>query len=69
MTAIAPLEWGHNSRLVSFEVARTIKGKADRVISLWTGSGGSDCGIDFRPARTYIVLARYLIADRCGGSE
>jgi hypothetical protein len=73
MAAQPPLAWLYGSRQVSFEIERAIKGTAEHTISLWTGSGGGDCGIDFNPALTYLVLARYdsghrLIADLCGGT-
>jgi hypothetical protein len=68
-----PLQWKYGIRQISFKVAKAIKGTAEQTISLWTGSGGGDCGIDFKPERTYLVLARYdsgrtLIADVCGGT-
>jgi hypothetical protein len=73
MPAQPRLPWTYGLRQVSFEIERAIKGTAVHTISLWTGSGGGDCGIDFRPALTYLVLARYdsghrLIADLCGGT-
>lgn len=70
----ALFEWGPGNGVhVSFEIATAIKGTTDRVISLWTGYGGGDCGIEFNPALTYFVLARYddrgtLTAALCGGS-
>jgi hypothetical protein len=73
MAAQPPWAWKYGSRQVSFEIARAFKGTAEHTISLWTGNGGGDCGIDFQPALTYLVLARYdsghrLIADLCGGT-
>ncbi|MEA2339840.1 MAG: Tissue inhibitor of metalloproteinase [Thermoanaerobaculia bacterium] len=69
-----PLNWGPgNGVRVSFDITSAIKGTRDRVISLWTGYGGGDCGIDFHAGLTYIVLAHYdahgtLIAAICSGT-
>jgi hypothetical protein len=69
------LDWGPGNGVhVSFEIAKAIKGTRDRVISLWTGYGGGDCGVTFQPALTYIVLARYnargtLLASICSGTS
>ena len=67
-------DWGPgNGVRVSFDVTTAIKGTRDRVISLWTGYGGGDCGIEFYAGLTYIVMARYdahgtLVAAICGGT-
>jgi|GEM_PF-6078788 len=69
-----PPEWGPGyGTHVSFDITSAIKGTRDRAISLWTGYGGGDCGVEFHAGLTYIVLARYdahglLVASLCGGS-
>jgi hypothetical protein len=66
--------WGPNSgTAVSFQVGRPLKGTADRVISLYTGQGGGDCGFTFMTGLTYLVFARYdeygtLITHICSGT-
>ena len=70
----ASIPWGpENGTLASFQITRPLKGTTDRAISLYTGHGGGDCGVDLREGLTYLVFARYdrygaLITSMCDGT-
>ncbi|RIW34649.1 hypothetical protein D3H55_09035 [Bacillus salacetis] len=51
---------------IIFEVHETWKGASDSQILITTGSGGGDCGIEFREGEDYLVYARQ--SDMYGGS-
>lgn len=53
--------WG---RKVTFEVSNVFKGTQSRLIELWTGQGGGDCGIDVAEGVTYLVFAHWSRAGR-----
>jgi hypothetical protein len=44
-------------RKVSFEVTATYRGSAGKTAEILTGSGGGDCGFDFREGKDYLVYA------------
>ena len=45
------------SRRVQFTVTRVWRGEPGSSVTLMTGSGGGDCGYNFRPGRKYLVFA------------
>ena len=45
------------SRRVSFAVAETFRGSVKDATAVYTGSGGGDCGYDFRRGKSYLVYA------------
>ncbi len=49
--------WTGRPVRVTFDVAQVWKGPAERHIMIRTGTGGGDCGIDFRLGEDYIVYA------------
>lgn len=55
-----PTSWGpgYGQRVV-FEILAQWKGEAERTLTVWTGLGGSDCGILVRPGDTYLVYATH----------
>ncbi|HUK29632.1 MAG TPA: hypothetical protein VLV89_00870 [Candidatus Acidoferrum sp.] len=52
------VEIGSNGgRTVTFEVLQAYHGVTERIIELTTGSGGGDCGYDFKEGANYLVYA------------
>jgi hypothetical protein len=55
------------SRRVTFAVAERFKGVDGRLIDVLTGSGGGDCGFNFRVGSSYLVFAyRHPVTGRLG---
>ena len=52
---VEPEMWG--SRRVSFVVRESFKGIGERIVDVLTGSGGGDCGFDFKTGSSYLVFA------------
>jgi hypothetical protein len=50
-----PEMWG--SRRVTFVVRESFKGIGERVVDVFTGSGGGDCGFGFTTGSSYLVFA------------
>ncbi|RTE11448.1 LPXTG cell wall anchor domain-containing protein [Paenibacillus whitsoniae] len=48
---------GGMAKAVRFEVSRVWKGEAASEIIIYTGSGGGDCGFDFKEGQEYLVYA------------
>src|SRR5688500_14622920 len=49
--------WPGGSRRATLTAERWWKGRRGRALSVWTGSGGGDCGAGFVVGRRYLVLA------------
>jgi hypothetical protein len=47
----------YEDRLIAFEVERSYRGSVGKTAEVVTGSGGSDCGYDFREGQQYLVYA------------
>ena len=47
----------HASRRVTFAVRESFKGIGERVVDVFTGSGGGDCGFGFKAGSSYLVFA------------
>ena len=50
------------SRRVSFSVTETFRGSAKDAVAVYTGSGGGDCGYDFKKGKSYLVYAHQAIS-------
>lgn len=48
---------GGMAKAVRFEVSRIWKGESVSEIIIYTGSGGGDCGFDFKEGQDYLVYA------------
>jgi len=47
----------YEDRLIVLEVERSYRGSVSKTVEVVTGSGGSDCGYDFRMGEHYLVYA------------
>lgn len=45
------------NRQISFEVTNTYRGTVGSTVDILTGSGGGDCGFDFKEGQSYLVYA------------
>ena len=50
---------GYMTKAVLFEIERYWKGGTQTQISIQTGNGGGDCGMNFEPSQDYLVYAQY----------
>jgi hypothetical protein len=50
---------------VLFTVQQSWKGVSTREVSLLTGRGGGDCGVEFKPGQVYVVYAHGRSGDGC----
>ena len=48
------------SRRISFLVTETFRGAVKDAVAVYTGSGGGDCGYDFRKGKSYLVYAHQV---------
>lgn len=55
--------WGNE---VTFSVQQSWKGVSETEVTVYTGSGGGDCGYSFAPGNDYLVYAYQI--DRTSGS-
>ena len=53
----APSGDPYEDRLIFFEVERSYRGSVGKTAEVVTGSGGTDCGYDFRRGEHYLVYA------------
>jgi hypothetical protein len=53
----APSGGRYEDRLILLEVERSYRGSVGKTAEVVTGSGGSDCGYDFREGEHYLVYA------------
>ncbi len=70
---LAELYWPIPRR-VEFDVIESFSGPADKRFVLYSGLGGGDCGVDFKPGQEYLVFAYRehsgrWVAGICGGTR